>query len=888
MGNCCSDPLDSDPSYKHFLQRSDVVEWSSTGDKKDEDCGTYGKPNRFEDYELEIDPAAEMGCTSSVPKRTYQPHRAPGVGPPSRGTAISSPDRAEAKPAKAAKRRKKPPASRQYMPGQAGNRRAPLTDPAPPAAPKAAMMQDMPAQAMVKTDDAGIRLKNVFAAPLKDVGDFVAPVHPKSDQDALYISTALADNFVFDSLAPAEKVTLVKAFESKTAKAGTTLITQGETGDYFYILQAGQVAFIVDGVKVGVATEGKSFGDLALLYDSPRAATCKAVEDCTLWRVDQKTFRKILASTAIASSNETRDVLKKVPFLTDLNVTDLNKIVDALTEVHYKPSEVIFKRGDVGDVFYIVKEGKVKVHDIEVGGVKYDDSEYGPGDYFGERAIVTSEPRAATITAVEETNALALSRDVFIKVLGDLGDLVIKAADKRRLKAIPIFARAGLKDFEFDAMAEQMEDMKFKKGDELSTIGTEITPCIVLIREGSVMVKEEGKPPSTLGGGGYFGEETLVPAANNKGQNITATRTIVAVDDVVVGGLPFRSIGNILGGLGRLVGETSKLDHSVKMADLVKHRILGVGTFGQVWLVSKKDSTDDDVFALKIQIKRELLNHGQAEGVLREKNVMASIDHPFIIKLVNTYQDKRCLYMLLRLVQGGELFSVLHTDSRDGVSEKAALFYAAGILEGLAYMHQRKILYRDLKPENVLIDSQGYPVIVDLGFAKVVEDKTYTLCGTPLYLAPEVILSRGHDKGCDYWSWAVMVYEMCIGNTCFYENGLDQIGLFKRIVKGKYNYPPLSSASAEVRDLIKRCLILRSSERLGNLRGGSADIKGHPWFNKMEWDRLVEKGYKAPWAPQLKNALDSSNFDNWDHMAKEVDPREKKLTSKEQDQFKGF
>merc|ERR1712216_1107920 len=99
----------------------------------------------------------------------------------------------------------------------------------------------------------------------------------------------------------------------------------------------------------------------------------------------------------------------KVPFLTDLNVTDLNKIVDALTEV-------LFKRGDVGDVFYIVKEGKVKVHDIEVGGVKYDDSDYGPGDYFGERAIVTSEPRAATITAVEETNALALSRDVFIKV----------------------------------------------------------------------------------------------------------------------------------------------------------------------------------------------------------------------------------------------------------------------------------------------------------------------------------------------------------------------------------------------------------------------------------------------------------------------------------------
>ena len=116
----------------------------------------------------------------------------------------------------------------------------------------------------------------------------------------------------------------------------------------------------------------------------------------------------------------------------------------------------------------------------------------------------------------------------------------------------------------------------------------------------------------------------------------------------------------------------------------------------------------------------------------RELDVMRKIDHPFIIKLVNTTQDEKSVFMLLNLVQGGELFNVMHNDDRDLLPENEVQFYAACILEGLAYMHRRRIIYRDLKPENVLIDDLGYTVIVDLGFAKVVSDKTYTLCGTPL------------------------------------------------------------------------------------------------------------------------------------------------------------
>ena len=158
---------------------------------------------------------------------------------------------------------------------------------------------------------------------------------------------------------------------------------------------------------------------------------------------------------------------------------------------------------------------------------------------------------------------------------------------------------------------------------------------------------------------------------------------------------------------------------------------------------------------------------------------MAKLDHLSIVKMMSHWKDDDKLYMLLKMYQGeshslsfphlfcvdvrqreplrplvlpgGELHSVIHTDTRDGLPEWAAQFYAATILEGLSYMHNRHIIYRDLKPEDVLLDHDGYTVIVDLGFAKIIKDKTYTFCGTPIYLAPEIIMQKGHDKAVDHW-----------------------------------------------------------------------------------------------------------------------------------------
>jgi protein kinase A len=294
-------------------------------------------------------------------------------------------------------------------------------------------------------------------------------------------------------------------------------------------------------------------------------------------------------------------------------------------------------------------------------------------------------------------------------------------------------------------------------------------------------------------------------------------------------------------------------------------------------------------YALKVINKQQLIEANQVKGVIREKQIMESIDNPFVLGLVGAFQDETSLYLLLPLIQGGELFNIVHTDTNDGISNEASMFYGACILEALGHLHERNIAYRDMKPENALIDARGYCIMVDLGFSKTVADKTYTLCGTPEYLAPEIILSKGHDKAVDYWSFGVLVYEMLVGHSPFYAGGLgesmDQVSLFKRIVKVQYTCP--LSMSEDAKDMVKKLLSRRQGSRLGNLSRGHHDVKDHAWFSSMDWEKLNKFELKAPWVPTIKGALDSSNFDDFSSEERRVD-RGSPLNAKEQALFEEF
>jgi len=261
------------------------------------------------------------------------------------------------------------------------------------------------------------------------------PSYDKSEEDSKFLTKALTSdsNFLFSSLSDGELKLLINAMAPCNVRAESVIIKQGDIGDYFYVVQEGKVDFQVDGNSVGNCGRGASFGELALLYDSPRAATCVADTDCKLWKVDQHTFRYMLAKQQANQNTQINEILVKVPFLSELEDQTLTRIIDALSTVHFNKGEYIFKKGDIGDMFYILEKGTAKVHDIGFGDTKFDDIDIASGAYFGERALLTGEPRAAHVTATSDCVCLALSRESFEATLGPLQDLIDRAMTKRVL-----------------------------------------------------------------------------------------------------------------------------------------------------------------------------------------------------------------------------------------------------------------------------------------------------------------------------------------------------------------------------------------------------------------------------------------------------------------------
>ncbi|MGH0122041.1 UNVERIFIED_CONTAM: hypothetical protein FKN15_007385 [Acipenser sinensis] len=250
---------------------------------------------------------------------------------------------------------------------------------------------------------------------------------------------------------------------------------------------------------------------------------------------------------------------------------------------------------------------------------------------------------------------------------------------------------------------------------------------------------------------------------------------------------------------------------------------LGMGGFGRVELVKLRD--EDTAFALKCIKKKHIVDSQQQEHIYSEKNILQQSSSPFIVKMFRTFRDNKYVYMLLEACLGGELWSIL----RDMCffEEPSARFCIGCVLEAFSYLHGRGIVYRDLKPENLLLDKDGYVKMVDFGFAKRIGlgKKTWTFCGTPEYVAPEIIMNKGHDFGADYWSLGILIFELLTGSPPF--SGSDPIKIYSTVLRGieKVDFP--KSIGKRPEDLIRRLCKLNPAERIGNKKNGINDIRKH-------------------------------------------------------------
>jgi len=580
---------------------------------------------------------------------------------------------------------------------------------------------------------------------------------PKTPNERKLMENALMNNTNLQTMVPLDenKVTqMIDVAWKETIKAGKNIISEGDLdADYFYIVQQGtfdiQIADSADGgsadkkmnsaTHVGTVTDGGSFGELALFYCAPRAATVTAKVDSLVWVIDRTNFKNILARTAEEITKAHAKHLERVDILKELRAEQRMAVAAALVEMSFCKGETVFEEKEDGDTFYILYAGEVAV--IKDGKVEAKlSATTSKAQYFGERALLNKEKRQATIKVLSDTaKTLALDRKSFDMLLGPLESL--------------------------------------KKG--------------------------VAKPVSAT--------TTSSPEKEKSGK--------------------------------------------IRRQDLHKLGLLGCGGFGAVELVEHKNT--GETYALKALSKGFIMKSGMQKSVMNEKNIQYQCDTPFIIRLYDTYNSEQTLYFLLELALGGELYA---TYNRKGFHGRIAhaQFYVAGTLYAFDYLHEKKIIFRDLKPENLLLTDKGNVKLTDMGLAKVVVGKTFTMCGTPDYFAPEIIASTGHTIAVDWWTLGILLFELMSGHPPF--ESAYPMQTYQKVTKGinKVSFPKNLHGPGE--DIVKGLCKKEPSERLPMKKGGVNNMMSHAWYKGFKWDKMKELELEPPYKPVVKSRKDLANF----------------------------
>lgn len=577
-----------------------------------------------------------------------------------------------------------------------------------------------------------------------------------------------------------------------------------------------------------------------------------------------------------------KDAINENDFLKNLESAQVREIVDCMYPKSYNKSDVIVQEGDIGHALYVIAEGRLEVtKDSEVLG------EMSGGTVFGELAILYNCKRTATVKAIDGAKLWIIDRSVFQMIMMRTG-MMRQAEHIAFLKSVPLLK--NLSDQEFGKLGDVLEE-DYYHGDDFIIREGERGDTFYIINKGSVIVTQrvagydEPQEIRRLQRGDYFGEKALL-SEDRRTANVIAE--IPGVECLVVERTAFKAlIGNLdelrkkdygdvergatryrcsvkLEGSCNDERKISKQFEDLTLDELEVIATLGMGGFGRVEMV--QNVKDKRTYALKCLKKKHIVDTRQQEHIYSEKKIMAQTNSPFICKLYRTFKDRKYVYMLLEVCLGGELWTILR--DRGFFDDSTARFFVACVVEAFEYLHSRGIVYRDLKPENLLLDNDGYVKLVDFGFAKRIGfgRKTWTFCGTPEYVAPEIILNKGHDLSADCWSLGILIFELLTGSPPFY--GSDPMKTYNVILRGIDVIEFPKKIGRNPQNLIRRLCKESPTERLGYQKDGLTDVKKHKWFQGFHWQGLLERNLEPPIKPKVKSLTDYSNFD---HYAKDMD-----------------
>ena len=771
----------------------------------------------------------------------------------------------------------------------------------------------------------------------------------KEDYDLIY--DIISKHFFLQTLNHQAKDEIIISMSLYSVKEGKTLYSQGYSGNYWYIVNSGELERYNNNKLIGKLSRGDSFGERALMNGAPRSNTVIAKTDCKLWVLKRLVFRKILEFIFTSNYEENMKFLDGVNM--PLDATFKSIMANNLIQEIYLKGQYICKEGEYGSCMYIIKDGEVEClkGDKVIRTLK-------KGDNFGQKALLEGGIRSLDVKAKTDCKIYSISTEFFKNQFGDNfreqlyynfitssfmisktfseisskifsktykyfkfrslknndvvyqkgqkineklcvvleGNIVDKKINKVEAKRYEILFEKQLKEgssdtiknnlvAEPDCILAEIEFDKFQeilggdlktaqtKSNQLTSFGNiplfrilsddkieflqnnlkiekfqngkkiinqgDIGDKLFIIKQGRVDFFVNSRYIRSLNDGEDFGARSLILTSDRR------TATAIANGEVYCYTLTASVFKSILEP-NLYEYFTNKIyleDNTIELKDLDNIKELGSGSFGSVNLVkNKKNKYTYAIKALDLeQIKKENLE----SCVEVERDVLLKIDHPFIMKMVKYLKNDSYIFFINEYIKGKELWEVIRDIGL--LNKEQTQFYGSSILLAMDYLHKQKIIYRDLKPENVMVNIKGYIKIIDFGTVKEIQDRTSTIIGTSHYMAPEITKGEGYSFQVDIWSIAICMYEFFCGKLPFGEEYDDPMDIYRAVSKEELSFPNFVH-DEKFMQLMTKMLKKNPTNRLWKFK----QIKQDPYFSDFDWNKLISLSYPPPYLIKMK------------------------------------
>ena len=771
----------------------------------------------------------------------------------------------------------------------------------------------------------------------------------KEDYDIIY--DIISKHFFLQTLTDQAKEEIIVSMSLYKVSKGVTLYTQGIPGNFWYIVQSGELAVYMNDKQVGQLKAGQSFGERALMDGTLRSNTIIAETDCKLWALKRQIFKKIIEFIFTSNYEENMKFLDQVnlPIESTLKSIMANYLI---LEIYLK-GQYICREGEFGSSLYIIKDGEVECLKGEtvIRILK-------KGDNFGQKALLEGDLRSLDVKAKTDCKIYSISSEFFKNQYGDNfrqvlyfnfitisfnnskvfkkinskiiaksfqffkfrslknnelvypkgqkiseklcvvleGNIVDKKINKVEAKRYEILFEKRLSEnseeviknnlvadpdcilaeidynkfketvggdlneaqtksnqlasFEHVPMFRILSDEKieflqnnlkvekFANGKKIITQG-EIGDKLFIIKKGRVDFFVNSRYIRSLNDGEEFGARSLILSTEKR------SATAIANGEVVCYTLTadiFKSI------LEPNLYEyfTNKIfleDNTIELKDLDNVKELGSGNFGSVNLVRNKKNKF--LYAIKALNLEQVKIENLEECVEVEKDVLLKIDHPFIMKMVKYLKNDNYIFFINEYIKGKELWEVIRDIGL--LNKEQTQYYGGSILLAIDYLHKQKIIYRDIKPENVMVSVKGYIKIIDFGTVKEIQDRTSTIIGTSHYMAPEITKGEGYSFQVDIWSIAICMYEFFCGKLPFGEDYDDPMDIYRAVSQEELSFPNFVK-DEKFMQLMNKMLRKSPTNRLWKFK----QIKEDPYFKDFDWNKLISLSYPPPYKLKMK------------------------------------